>query len=319
MANAQLHTRLLQCRYHGVAPSTRCTYQSGIKAFITFCARFNISPLPTSSLTLQYFCAEISQTISYKTLKVYLAAIRLLHIEHDLPDPTDDSLLELVCRGIHRQQGDNPRPRLPITINHLRTLKNQLRISQYSLLEQRMLWSSFTLAFYGFLRISKYTSLQWSDVTVSGSEISIKLHQSKTDPFRHGYVVSLHASNSSTCPLRAFQLYSAMTPNKSPSSPVFSAGRFSPLTRTKLNNVLRHLLQQAGVNHAHYTSHSFRIGAATTAAAAGLPSWLIQKLGRWTSNTYTSYIHCPTISTSSISRILSCTDATNQPTWSADQ
>ena len=167
MANAQLHTRLLQCRYHGVAPSTRRTYQSGLKAFITFCARFNISPLPTSSLTLQYFCAEISQTISYKTLKVYLAAIRLLHIEHDLPDPTDDSLLELVCRGIHRQQGDNPRPRLPITINHLRTLKNQLRISQYSLLEQRMLWSSFTLAFYGFLRISEYTSLQWSDVTVS--------------------------------------------------------------------------------------------------------------------------------------------------------
>jgi len=26
---------------------------------------------------------------------VYLAAICLLHIEHNLPDPTDDSLLEL--------------------------------------------------------------------------------------------------------------------------------------------------------------------------------------------------------------------------------
>ena len=67
---------------------------------------------------------------------MYLAAIRLLHIEHDLSDPTDDSLLDLICRGIHRQQEDNPRSGLPITVNHLRTLKNLLQVSQYSLLEQ---------------------------------------------------------------------------------------------------------------------------------------------------------------------------------------
>lgn len=319
MANTQLHARLLQCRYNGVASSTRRTYQSGLNAFANFCARFNILPLPASSLTLQYFCAYVSQHISYKTLKVYLSAIRLLHIEHDLPDPTDDSLLELVCRGIRRQQGDNKRPRLPITINILRTLKNQLRVSQYSPLEQRMLWASFTLAFYGFLRISEYTNLQWSDVTVSGNEISIKLRQSKTDPFRRGHSISIHASDSSTCPLRAFKLYSALITNKLPSSPVFSAGQFSPLSRTKLNTVLRNLLQQAGVNQSCYASHSFRIGAATTAAAAGLPSWLIQKLGRWTSNTYASYIHCTTITTPSIPQILSRTDATNQPTWNANQ
>ena len=284
-----------------------------------FCARFNISPLPTSSLTLQYFCADVAQHISYKTLKVYLAGIRLLHIEHGFPDPTDDSLLELVCRGIRRQQGDHQRTRLPITINHLRTLKNQLRVSQYSLLEQRMLWASFTLAFYGFLRISEYTTLHWSDIAVSENELSIKLRQSKTDPFRRGHTIYLRATNSSTCPLHAFQLYSSLTPNKPLSSPVFSAGRFLPLTRKKLNTVVRNLLQQAGCNQLHYASHSFRIGAATTAAAAGLPSWLIQKLGRWSSNTYRSYIHGPTLTTSSITQILSRTDASHQPTWNADQ
>ena len=109
------------------------------------------------SLYNTFVLMYVSQHISYKTLKVYLAGIRLLNIEHGLPDPTDDSLLELVCRRIRRQQGDHQRTRLPITINQLRTLKNQLRVSQYSLLEQRMLWASFTLAFYGFLRISEYT------------------------------------------------------------------------------------------------------------------------------------------------------------------
>ena len=69
------------------------------------------------------------------------------------------------------------------------------------------------------------------------------------------------------------------------SSPVFSAVRFSPLTREKLNTVIRNLLQQAGCNQSDYASHGFQIGAATTAAAVGLPSWLIQKLGRWSNNT----------------------------------
>ena len=138
--------------------------------------------------------------------------------------------------------------------------------------------------------------------------------------FRRGHTIYLHATNSSTCPLHALQLYSSLTPSKSLSSPVFNAGRFSPLTREKLNAVICNLLQQAGCNQSHYASHSFQIGAATTAVAAGLPSWLIQKLGRWSSNAYRSYIHGPTITTtSSIPQILSRTDASRQPTWNADQ
>ena len=100
---------------------------------------------------------------------------------------------------------------------------------------------------------------------------------------------------------------------------MFKAGRFLPLSREKLNVVLCQLLQQAGLNQSDYASHSFRIGAATTAAAAGIPTWLIMKLGRWTSNAYRSYIHCPESTTSAIPKIISHTDASNQPTWNTDQ
>jgi len=41
-------------------------------------------------------CAEQSELVSYKTIKVYLAAIHLHHIEHGAPDPTADDLLQLV-------------------------------------------------------------------------------------------------------------------------------------------------------------------------------------------------------------------------------
>ena len=117
----------MRLRYHGVAKSTRRTYQSGLTAYTSFCSRFNITPLPATPLTLQYFCADKSQSISYKTLKVYLAAIRLMHIEQGFPDPTMDQTLHLVCKGIRRQQSTPERKRLPITIDILKALKGQLQ------------------------------------------------------------------------------------------------------------------------------------------------------------------------------------------------
>ena len=103
--------------------------------YLLFCNCFNISPTPASSLILQYFCVDKSQSVSYKTLKVYLAVIWLIHIENGLTDPTTDESFHLVCRGICWQQNTSERIRLPITINLLRIFKCQLRFSQMSLLE----------------------------------------------------------------------------------------------------------------------------------------------------------------------------------------
>ena len=160
-----------------MAPSTRRVYQSGLRSFYDFCEKYRIHPLPASSLTLQFFCVEVSSHVSYKTLKVYLSGIRLAHLEHGFRDPTNDEVLHLVCRGIRRLLGgDNCRNRCPITINLLCTLKTQLsRSTTYTILEQRLLWAAFALAFYGFMRVSEFTSstssdsfsppgLHWSDV-----------------------------------------------------------------------------------------------------------------------------------------------------------
>ena len=65
---------------------------------------------------------------------------------------------------------------------------------------------------------------------------------------------------------------------------LFNAGRFAPLTNASLNKALRILLKNAGLDQLQYASHSLRIGAATTAAAARIPVWMIKTLGRWNSN-----------------------------------
>ena len=75
--------------------------------------------------------------------------------------------------------------------------------------------------------------------------------------------------------------------------PLFLLQSGSPLTRALLVDNLQKALRQAGLNHKDYNGHSFRIGAATSAAQRGLEDSLIQTLGRWRSDAYKIYIKLP--------------------------
>ena len=59
-----------------------------------------------------------------------------------------------------------------------------------------------------------------------------------------------------------------------------------------VNAWLRSILKGAGVP-GNYSSHSYRIGAATSAALAGVPDRVIKVLGRWFSDCYVRYIRTP--------------------------
>ena len=82
---------------------------------------------------------------------VYLAGIWLEYTERGFRDSTIHQFLHLLCKGIKRSYGTIKHTRLPITINICRTLKCKLREEvSYPMIKERLLWSAFTLAFYGF-------------------------------------------------------------------------------------------------------------------------------------------------------------------------
>ena len=71
----------------------------------------------------------------------------------------------------------------------------------------------------------------------------------------------------------------------------FESGRC--LTRGIVSDLLRDSARVAGLPYYSLKGHSFRIGAASVAADASLPDWLIKVLSRWSSDCYQLYIRTP--------------------------
>ncbi|XP_032231616.1 uncharacterized protein LOC116614582 [Nematostella vectensis] len=120
--------------------------------------------------------------------------------------------------------------------------------------------------------------------------LRIHVKASKTDPFRKGTHVFIGRAKPPVCAVEAVLGYPARRGGAP--GPLFVMESGQPLSRQKLTSWLREILQLEGVP-GNYSSHSFRIGAATVAACNGLPDHLIQTLGRWTSGAYRSYIRTP--------------------------
>ena len=223
--------------------------------------------------------------------------------------------LQMLLRGIKRVKGISVRPScLPVTLNIMKLLKSKLRKSPFCEKDKLMLWAAFTTAFFGLLRSSEFccegqltfspnATLLFRDVTLSDNVAKIQIKVSKADPFRNGHEVRLAASQSSICPFRAISKY--ITFCFRPSAPLFVFIDNTYLTRQRVAKTLQSLLGPNFPEVCRYSSHSFRIGGATSAAAADLPDWLIKTLGRWSSNCYERYICSPTNIVDSVPYILS--------------
>lgn len=69
---------------HALATSTRRTYHSAKRRYVSFCNYCHIPPLPTcEKIMCRYVDFLANEGLSHVTIKGYLAAVRHLHIEND--------------------------------------------------------------------------------------------------------------------------------------------------------------------------------------------------------------------------------------------
>ena len=279
------HFFLAQC----LAPSTRRVYQSAQCRCIDFCRLDGrLSPeaalLPADEQSLMCFATMLADSLNHSSIKVYLSAVRSLHIDNGLADPLINCLqLQWLLREIKRVQGSPTPKRLPITIDVLQVIKRSLDLSSQ---DHIMLWAACCLGFFGFLRAGEFTTnspfdpnihLGVSDVQADTLQdptcFQIHIKCSKTDPFWVGSYIYVGRGSDVVCPEVALGNFLAV---RGPSpGPLFCFADYQLLS--------------AGFS-GNYSGHSFRIGAATTAASRGLPDHLIKTLGRWSSDAYQHYI-----------------------------
>ena len=294
--------------------STRTQYTSHYKSYREFAHSFNLEPFPLTEEALVLFATYLSSTgQSHQQINLHLVALRFFSQALGYPSIFDKSpRLARLIRGIKRYQGNrHTRPRrTPVTPFLLRKLGVNLFRSPMLHKDKLMIWAAMLSAFFGFLRVSEYTS-QWTgrydpqitlcveDIHIFGNRVEIKLKASKTDPFRQGVTVRVAHNGSSLCPVTAIQRYREANPTLVGPLFQFQDGRY--LTRQSLMRVLN-TIKPAGV--ANMSTHSFRIGAATAAAAAGYPRWAIQALGRWASDCYRRYVRLSDQTINCVSRAM---------------
>ena len=89
--------------------------------------------------------------------------------------------------------------------------------------------------------------------------------------------------------------------------PLFILEDGSFLTRSSFTTLLRTTLNSAGIDSSKFASHSFRSGAATTAADIGMAEVHIKMLGRWASEAYQVYIKTPPAKLAKLTKQLTVT------------
>ena len=196
---ARLIAQMEKHQSAALAPSTGQVYQIGLRHYNHFCNASDIESFPFSQQGLRLFATHLARSMSYKTIKLYIAAIKFHNIELDFEDRVSQmQQLHILVRGIMRKLGTHGlrKPRLPITLLTMKILHSYLEESPLDI-KTRMLWAAFTLAFFAFLRSSKYVSkattsyipestLLCSDISLGQRYMTINIKASKTDPFREG-------------------------------------------------------------------------------------------------------------------------------------
>ena len=290
-----------------LAPRTLSAYFTGWDCFKSFHFSYQLPFPSTDVLSICNFIthAHSVQKIPSSTIQTYLAGIRfILKLVTGHPcSSISHSHVTMLIKGLRKREPLRAERRSPLTTDLLTLCIRTLRSGYMSPAVDLTLESMFLLAFFGFLRCSEFapTSSRFdpsrhprlSDITIYNSDSLIyTLRISKTDQLGISFPIYIFRLNTYLSPFEPIARYtsSRYTANASPSQPLFITETGHMATRFWFQKHFRNILRMASIPPTQYSCHSFRIGAATSAARLGISDQTIQVLGRWSSQAYRVYI-----------------------------
>lgn len=284
--------------------STQKTYQRAMSIYDRFCSETyhsgRIFPASTHQVIL-FIAYCYSNDMAVSTVSTYVAALGYFHKLENQNDPTQNFVVKKCLHGFKNAKGSADM-RMPITPSLLNNLVSSLPHVSNSYFTRTLLQAMYLLAFHAFLRVGEFTSsssrLQVQDIRFcneSGNLDGVEIHfrTFKHSKYARTLLVSCCNHDINQCPVHSLQQYFQL--RQPTEGPLFTFLDGAAVSRSYFTRHLQMSLKWSNVSSSHYKGHSFRIGAATTAAAMGIPDDTIQLMGRWSSCAFKKYIRIPVL------------------------
>ena len=266
-----------------------------------------------------------------KTIMIYLSGLRMVHFQRGhFSINLHSDIVKHVLTGLKQQdvvkdkQKDKVE-RLPVTMEVMRMLKQELLMCKWDLNKKRMVWAVAAMAFSGSFRVHELLSreaqrfdpsstLLTKDVTCKvlpgqkgASVLQVFLKCPKERRLKLGIQVDLFSTGSYICPVEAYLKYKrSLASLQERDTPAFVTCARRGYTGADFNKDLKQLLQgRLDYSKVKITSHSFRAGLATEMGKLGYKDEEIQSIGRWSSQAYLTYVKCARLKRMTIARELS--------------
>ena len=301
MGSLELETQRLLAA--SMASNTHATYKRGVESFDSFRSKLGLDikwPAPIDHI-IAYIASLSIECKSPSTINTYISALAYIHKLNGWQDPTDNFIIKKLKEGCKRQDKRSD-CRRPITLPILRQLSQLLQGLCQSTFESSLFRAAFLLAFFGFLRVGEFTvTSKNGDVSniLSRGDIIINhgppefmeatIRFSKTDQYGESTTLNFtRGTDPLLCPVNAMIDYLRVRP--STEGPLFIHFGKDPMTRYQFDSMLKRGIKAMGLCPTLFSPHSFRIGAATSAAVSGIPMDIIKSIGRWQSSAVKLYV-----------------------------
>ena len=285
----------------GLAASTLKSYDFAWKTYAMFCMSLSVPSVPVCVNVVCAFVCHCTDVRHFQPryIKGLVAGIQFNArcLDPAFPSLFTNPAVKLLFKGIGKVFPAKVDDRLPFTLSILHAMLSVLRRGCFSPYIDSLLDCTFSMAFYGFLRCGKFTTRSnvfnpatdvcVSDLTFHPDFFNLLLKHSKTGGSCNVIVANIGGPY---CPFSSMLKYVKMRPPSGLLSPLFITPTNNPMSQSWFSHHLSQVVAKCDLPSGKYSGHSFRIGAATSAALQGVSTASLQQLGRWSSSAYSSYI-----------------------------
>ena len=285
-----------------------------------------IPPYVNSTLDAEWililFVLWLHRTLMASTCSGYVTAVRDAHVRKHGQWPLAKGtyfrlplfLKELGRRDAIAKRGRSPMIKHKVTVEMLKMIAEGVDRDSYW---EMLIFYMMLVGFFGLLRLGEYTirnrakgfdplrDLVWDRAEFFPEEANtdrfeepqyayLDLGLCKGDQKKRQFIYLYRQADAAICPVRALHalrhapLFAGVS--KAGSAPIFALSKGPAIYRETFTKGMRTALgKHCGRKYEVYGTHSLRRGGAQALCDNGAPPWIVQLLGRWSSDAYKVY------------------------------